>query len=308
MTPSTALRDPAFLRFVWIVPALFIVAGVILVVVQFIFKKELGSVWLTYRSWWVMGILGLAVVFAGTVPVVIAVALLGVFAFRELARASELRRDAITSWLIAAAIALLALSALTSTPDDIRQITMVMTVALLFLISTFRKRAGDALPRPDVALLGFVLLGLFFTQIAFLTKLPHAYGFICYIIFATELSDVAAFICGRSFGRHLLAPKVSPRKTWEGAIGALIVSIALPWAFRFALPGFGTMQLLTAGLIVGIGGQLGDLTISLVKRALGAKDMGTAIPGHGGILDRIDSLIYVAPLFMQLAAHCEATT
>src|SRR4029077_15012934 len=75
------------------------------------------------------------------------------------------------------------------------------------------------------------------------------------------------------------------------------------WLFRFSFPFFGVRQLILTGLIVGIGGQLGDLSISAIKRDIGTKDMGAAIPGHGGILDRIDSLIYVAPLFMHMAGY-----
>jgi phosphatidate cytidylyltransferase len=81
------------------------------------------------------------------------------------------------------------------------------------------------------------------------------------------------------------------------------VSLALPWILRFSFPHFGTTQRLLTGVIVGVGGQLGELSISVIKRDLGLKDMGASIPGHGGILDRIDSLIFVAPLFLRMVHH-----
>jgi phosphatidate cytidylyltransferase len=96
---------------------------------------------------------------------------------------------------------------------------------------------------------------------------------------------------------------ISPNKTWEGSLGALTVSMVLPWIMRFSFPEFGPLQMVLTGLIVGIGGQLGDLSISVIKRDIGIKDMGAAIPGHGGVLDRIDSLIYTAPLFLHMTNY-----
>jgi phosphatidate cytidylyltransferase len=130
-----------------------------------------------------------------------------------------------------------------------------------------------------------------------------AYGYLLFVLFATELSDVTAFTFGRLFGKRPFRSNISPKKTWGGALGALAVSMALPWLLRFSFPHFGTLQLLLAGLIVGVGGQLGDLSISVIKRDIGIKDMGARIPGHGGILDRIDSLIYAAPLFFHMAGY-----
>jgi phosphatidate cytidylyltransferase len=115
--------------------------------------------------------------------------------------------------------------------------------------------------------------------------------------------DVAAFTFGKIFGRHPLRSEISPIKTWEGALGAFGGAMILPWFLRLSFPFFGACQLILTGLIVGIGGQLDDLLISVVKRDIGTKDMAATIPGHGGILDRIDSLVYAAPLFTHMTGY-----
>ena len=118
--------------------------------------------------------------------------------------------------------------------------------------------------------------------------------------------DSGAYFAGRAIGGPKLAPQISPNKTWEGSLGALAVGMALPFVLSFALPsGFGLWHKLVTGLIVGIGAQIGDLSVSLIKRDVGVKDMGAAIPGHGGLLDRIDSLLFTAPLFLRLVHWAE---
>jgi phosphatidate cytidylyltransferase len=148
--------------------------------------------------------------------------------------------------------------------------------------------------------LGFIYLGWMFSHVGFLANSPHAYGYLLFLFLAVEGNDVAAFTSGKLFGRHKLREEISPNKTWEGSLGALAVSMALPWFMWFSFPHFGPLQLVLTGLIIGIGGQLGDLTISMIKRDVGVKDMGALIPGHGGLLDRIDSLIFVGPLFFHM--------
>jgi phosphatidate cytidylyltransferase len=155
----------------------------------------------------------------------------------------------------------------------------------------------------SLAIVGFIYIGWMFGHLAFLANATNAYGYLLYLLVATEVNDVAAFTFGKLFGRHPFRSNISPKKTWEGALGALSVSLILPWLLRFSFPHFGATELILTGLIVGIGGQLGDLAISVIKRDIGIKDMGATIPGHGGILDRIDSLIYVAPLFFHMAGY-----
>jgi len=119
------------------------------------------------------------------------------------------------------------------------------------------------------------------------------------LLVGVEMNDVFAYLSGRTFGRRKLAPNTSPNKTLGGAIGALVLTTALvATLFHFALRGTVLDRwphLIALGLIVSVGGQLGDLMLSSIKRDLGVKDMSHLIPGHGGLLDRFDSLLLVAP-------------
>jgi phosphatidate cytidylyltransferase len=112
------------------------------------------------------------------------------------------------------------------------------------------------------------------------------------------LSDSAQYYSGRTFGRHLLAPVISPKKTIEGAIGGVVVgTLVMVVAGARLVPFVETMHLVALGLIVVVLGILGDLFESREKRRVGVKDSGNLIPGHGGVLDRIDALLFAAPAF-----------
>jgi phosphatidate cytidylyltransferase len=124
-----------------------------------------------------------------------------------------------------------------------------------------------------------------------------------YLVFLTQFNDVAQYVWGKLFGRHKVTPTVSPKKTWEGLIGGVLTTAALsvliaPWLTPMSFP-----MSLYAGLLIGISGFIGDVNISAVKRDMGVKDSGALIPGHGGILDRIDSLSYTAPLFFHFIRY-----
>lgn len=114
------------------------------------------------------------------------------------------------------------------------------------------------------------------------------------VVVAIVAMDVGQFFIGRSFGNRQLAPVISPKKTVEGLIGGIISALVFSVAFAFLAPyDYETAVLLAVAAIVL--GPLGDLSVSLVKRILGIKDMGTVLPGHGGILDRIDALLFMIP-------------
>ena len=129
-------------------------------------------------------------------------------------------------------------------------------------------------------------------------------GVLLFLILLTELNDIFQYLWGKSLGHVPIAPQVSPRKTWAGFLGGVATTTALAAAIGPWLTFMDRWPSLLAGLIIGLAGFAGDLSISAVKRDLGVKDSGTALPGHGGILDRIDSLTYTAPLFFHFVWFC----
>ena len=307
MSPGAAVASDTLLVYVVLVGALLTASGLLLLLLTYGFGWQIGSVWSTYRSWLVMVPVVLAVVFAGRVATIVSVGVLALSAFREFARASGLYRD---RWITSAVyLGIVAVGTSSLVPDPwlhlpgwygLFMALPVYIVSLILVVPIARNRARGQLQNSAIAILGFIYLGWMFSHVGFLANSPHAYGYLLFLLLAVEANDVAAFISGKLFGRRKLRAEISPNKTWGGALGALAFSMALPWLLWFSFPHFGPLQLVLTGLIVGIGGQLGDLTLSMIKRDIGVKDMGSLIPGHGGLLDRIDSLIFAGPLFFHM--------
>jgi phosphatidate cytidylyltransferase len=122
-------------------------------------------------------------------------------------------------------------------------------------------------------------------------------------IFCTWGSDTGAYFAGRFLGRHKLYPKVSPSKTVEGGIGGVLSAVGVAFLVRlWFAPTLGVFDTVAMGLLAGVVGQCGDLAESLLKRSVGAKDSSKLIPGHGGVLDRFDGVMFVAPTLYAYAA------
>ena len=128
-------------------------------------------------------------------------------------------------------------------------------------------------------------------------------GLLTYLVVLTQANDVLQYVWGRSLGRHAVIPKVSPNKTWEGLLGGVASTSLAAVLLAPLLTPFTLWHSLLAGLLIGIGGFCGDVTISAVKRDLGVKDTSTLLPGHGGMLDRVDSLTFTAPLFFHFTYY-----
>ena len=128
-------------------------------------------------------------------------------------------------------------------------------------------------------------------------------GLLLFLVVLTQFNDVAQYVWGRLFGQSRVIPRISPNKTWAGLIGGFITTVLLAAALAPHLTPFDPAGAYAAGAIISIAGFVGDITISALKRDLGIKDTGSLLPGHGGILDRIDSLTYTAPLFFHFTRY-----
>lgn len=307
MSPRAALESEIYCRYVAIVLGVLLVAGLAIGLLHMFSKRDVSHAAKSFRAWLLIVPMVAAVLFLGRAPTIVFIMVLALCGFWEYARATGLARERAMSGVVFAGIA--CLGAILLAADHwlpsfdcyglFMTLPVFVTAAILCVPILCNRTAGE-LKSISLAVLGFVYIGWMFGHLALLANAKHAYGYLCFLFVAVELNDVAAYACGRLLGRHTLRSNISPNKTWEGALGALALSMALPWLLRFSFPHFGPPELILTGLIVGVGGQLGDLSMSVIKRDVGIKDMGQAIAGHGGILDRIDSLLYAAPLFFHM--------
>lgn len=157
---------------------------------------------------------------------------------------------------------------------------------------------------------GLMLLVFSFSHLAYLLILPEEHnsilsgaGLLFYLVFLTEFNDVAQYVWGRTLGRDKIIPKISPNKTVVGFFGGIVSTVIASVLLYKYLTVFNIMHAVMAGVLVSISGFIGDITISAIKRDLKIKDSSQAIPGHGGILDRMDSLTYAAPLFFHFVRY-----
>ena len=303
MTIDAAMQSEVFLTYLKIVGAVLVLAGLAIGLVRLL-GKEVSSMLRTYRGWLIMIPIVLGVLFLGRTATIVGVTLLALFGFKEFARATGLYDDWWMTGIVYFAIVALGFVTYIDDPRLDRQgwygmfmAMPVYVIAAILLTPILRNRAKGQIRQVALAIVGFIYFGWMFSHLGFLANTPYAYGYLLYLIFAVEINDVAAFTFGKLFGRRKLRENISPNKTIAGSVGAICVSLLMPFLLYFSFPHFVPMHLLLAGLIVGVGGQLGDLVMSYIKRDIGIKDMGHVIEGHGGILDRIDSMIFVAPLF-----------
>jgi phosphatidate cytidylyltransferase len=224
----------------------------------------------------------------------------GLYEFWWLARKRELKPDVVVGFVAAAALLV---------AFYFNDLPLVILILILFTMASLASAMLKGAPFDRmIASVGATVLGVLYVVLlgGHLVALrtiadpfiqPHSSDLLSFFFLAIMGSDTGAYYTGRTFGRHKLAPTISPGKTWEGAIGGMLASLLMAviahfWFFqelslRAALPLAAVMNIL---------GVIGDLTESALKRGAGAKDAAQILPGHGGLLDRLDSLLFNAPV------------
>ncbi|MCA9077284.1 MAG: phosphatidate cytidylyltransferase [Planctomycetaceae bacterium] len=256
---------------------------------------ELKQRWISW-CWLIVAIAG--PILLGAFWTVLAVCLLSLLCFREYARATGLFRERMISVLVVLGIGVLTLAVLDHF-DRLYFATAALGVLVIVIGTLWQDRPTGFIQRVALGSLGFLLFGFSLGYLGLMTTTPDYRPILLMTIAAVELNDVFAFCCGKLIGGPKWLPNTSPGKTISGAVGALVLTtilVAVMGHFVF----MGTSvdrwdRLMTLGVLVSGLGQLGDLTLSSIKRDLKIKDISHTIPGHGGLLDRFDSLVLVVP-------------
>jgi phosphatidate cytidylyltransferase len=259
-------------------------------------RREL---WLRLFSWcWLLPLM-IGPVLAGREAVIAAVTLLSLLCLREYDRATGLFREHVIVATMVLGILAVNFAALDHWYNFFVAL-WPLTATTIAVASIPFDRPSGYIQRTALGMLGFMLFGAGLAHLGYMANDPGYRPVLLMLMLTVALSDVAAFTTGKLIGGPKLLPATSPNKTISGALGALVVTTVLVATLTSAIyPGTPVDRwhwLLILGVLVGIGAQAGDLMLSSIKRDLGIKDMGRVLPGHGGVLDRFNSLLLVAPV------------
>ena len=163
---------------------------------------------------------------------------------------------------------------------------------LLYLFKINKRKLEDGMS----TITGIVYVGFFFYHLAAIGMLDNLKIFVWMVMITAFVTDTSAYFAGVFFGKHKMTPVISPKKTWEGAVGGVIGTIIVSGIFGFFFMKPMIVDCMIMGFLGAVISMFGDLTASIFKRKMGIKDYGNLIPGHGGILDRFDSVLFTAPM------------
>ena len=267
------------------------------------------------RSWWVIAVLVGGALLLGWRATAILFAFISFLALKEFLTLAPTRKEDRLVVLLAYVFVAVNYGLIFADPlfDDSYQVYVLFIPVYGFLISAAAMawigRTEGYLATVGIVHWGVIVCVYNIGYIAFLMRTPDteapagAAGLVFFLLFVTQLNDVAQYCWGKALGRSKITPTVSPNKTWEGAIGGWLTTAIV---FYFLAPYFTPLSSVEAalmGVLVPMAGFFGDITMSAIKRDLGVKDTSRLIPGHGGVLDRLDSLTFAAPVYFHLLAY-----
>jgi len=233
--------------------------------------------------------------------------LLGAWEWASLSGWRQTTPRALYVLLVAAAMAALYVFCGLGSEPLREQVQPLLGVACLwwsFALLWIRGYPGSAVlwqPRVTRSVMGLLVLLPGWLSAVYLLGLPRGSWLLVALVMVVAAADIGAYFTGRRFGRHKLAERVSPAKTWEGFWGGVAACTLLAVVLWYCLPNefghIGLGSVIVVVVITGLASVIGDLTVSMVKRESGVKNTGSLLPGHGGVLDRLDSLCGAAPVF-----------
>ena len=296
--------DIYFRNYFWLVASIIIVAAVILGFMKIFPQTRSASekVWVSFSPWFIMAPIIFLVLGLGTKALIISLLILSIACVKEFTRATGLYEDWGFIIAIYAGLIGLYLAALVKW-YGLFVAMPVYAIVVILMIPARRNDYKNMIQKIGLSTIALIYLGWFPAHLAFLSYHTFGLAYLLFLVVGTELNDAAAYTAGKIFGKSPLVSNISPRKTVEGALGSLVITSLYVYCARQWLPGFSTFPLILSVILLWVGGTMGDLVMSGIKRDIGIKDMGALIPGHGGLLDRVDSLIFVSPLFFHMVSH-----
>ncbi len=284
------------LLLVWAILVAWSIPLIIITIIRKKQGKDVRSIWIKYSSWFIM-------VPILTIPLLLGkwftqslFLLLSLYAFEEFSRTIGLSKEKGHMWVGRISILLIYTTVFVGYFGTFMSMPAYIII-FSFLFPILRDRFRGMVQSTVLTIFGVIYFGWFLAYLAYLMNIDTGPQLIIVFLLIIITNDASAYVIGSNLGRHPMVPHLSPKKTWEGAIGAALITIGLTVALRFALYEMTLWVALIFGAILAFTGTCGDLSISLVKRDVHTKDTGHLIPGHGGLLDRLDSILFSTPVF-----------
>lgn len=233
---------------------------------------------------------------------VLLVALMALREFYDLAQAQGLEPYRALGLLATAVVVLVLEVPWPFVARDVAAVLLAVLLAVLARALSRPERMATALGDAGATLVGILYLGLLMGVFGGIRSFAYGEVWLVFLLAVVWLGDTAALYGGKLWGRRLMAPQVSPKKTWEGAASSLLVAAAVGFGFGHWFAG-DSLRFLGLAVAMNLAAQAGDLVESLFKRGAQVKDSGALIPGHGGVLDRIDAMLWAAPILWYYLAY-----